>query len=384
MPRNRHLTFSLPSVICIIMLVGAAAGTGIGLGIASFTLSHNSFTCSAKGAYASRHAAVPGVNANGSGDDYSAIQNAIDVAGRLGGGIVTLPAGTFMVNGHLTLRDNVDLTGVGPATVIKAGPHFLDAEAPAGGYPLITTGGAANTTIANLTADQSGDTLNGNTPGRLLNYVVEGRDSNDVVVNNVYVRNPFTYSIAMVGSRNFCIENSNIQATDSDRYSQLDGIHILDSSYGDVINNVIQSGDDGLVAHTIGSSVHDVLYAHNNVHGGASTDGMKLAVGDFPIYNIKIEDNNFYGSRFGIRTAYYDQRTGAVSNVVISANDIHGLVRGEQTPAIAIAIGGFGGLGPVTNITVKDTQACNAGIITVQQGPGNAVTGTARCPDEER
>jgi polygalacturonase len=325
---------------------------------------------------------VAGVSTNGSGDDYSAIQNAIDVAGRLGGGIVTLPAGTFMIDGHLTLRDNVELAGVGPATVIKAGPQFLRAQAPTGGYPLITTDGATNTTIENLTADQSGDTLDGNVPGRLVGYVVEGRESNDVVVNNVYVRNPFTYSIAMVGTRNFCIENSNVQVTDSDRYNQLDGIHILDSSYGEVINNVIQSGDDGLAAHTIGSSVHDVLYALNKVRGGASTDGMKLAVGDFPIYNIKIEDNNFYGSRFGIRTAYYDQRTGAVSNIAISANDIHGLVEGDQAPAIAI--GGFGGLGPVTNVTVKDTQACNAGIIAVQQGPGNAVTGTARCPGEER
>jgi polygalacturonase len=382
LPRNRHLAFSRPSVIFIIMLVGAAAATGIGLGIATATQSGNSFTCSAKGTSVSRHVAVAGLRMNGSGNDYSAIQNAIDMAGRVGGGIVTLPAGTFTINGHLTLRNNVELTGIGPATVIKAGPYFLDTKAPAGGYPLITTGGAVNTTIANLTADQSGGTLNGNIPGRLLSYVVEGRGSNDVVVNNVYVRNPFTYSIAMVGTRNFCVENSNVQVTDSDRYSQLDGIHILDSSYGDIINNVIQSGDDGLVAHTIGSSVHDVLYALNKVRGGASTDGMKLAVGDFPIYNIKIEDNNFYGSRFGIRTAYYDQRTGAVSNIVISANDIHGLVQGDQAPAIAI--GGTGGLGPVTNVTVEDTQACDAGIIAVQRGSGNAVTGTVRCTGEAR
>lgn len=344
--------------------------------------SRSSFTCSVKGASASRHVAVTGVNANGSGDDYSAIQNAIDVAGRLGGGVVALPAGTFIVNSHLTLRNNVELTGAGPATIIKAGPHFLEAQAPAGGYPLITTGGAVNTTIANLTADQSGDTLNGNIPGRLLGYVVEGRDSDDVIINNVYVRHPFTYALAMVGSTNFCIENSNVQVTDSDRYSQLDGIHILDSSYGDVINNVVESGDDGLVAHTIGSSVHDVLYARNKVRGGASTDGMKLAVGDFPIYNIKIEDNNFYGSRFGIRTAYYDQRTGAVSNILISGNNIHDLAQGDQYPAIAI--GGSGGLGPVANVILKDNRACNAGIITVRRGSGNAVTGTAWCPGEER
>jgi polygalacturonase len=348
------------------MLFGAAAGTGIGLGIAFTTLSGGSFTCSAKGASASRHVAVAGVSADGSGDDYFAIQNAIDVAGRLGGGIVTLHAGTFMINGHLTLRDNVELAGVGPATVIKAGPYFLDTQAPTGGYPLITTDGATNTTIANLTADQSGDTLDGNTPGRLLGYVVEGRESNDVVVNNVYVRNPFTYSIAMVGTRNFCVENSNVQVADSDRYSQLDGIHILDSSYGEVINNVVQSGDDGLVAHTIGSSVHDVLYALNKVRGGTSTDGMKLAVGDFPIYNIKIADNNFYGSRFGICTAYYDQRTGAVSNIVISANDIHR----PDIPVDPVAGGHHGAFRRPRLLPASPRRSVDGRSITADEPPG--------------
>lgn len=359
------------------MLAFVAAGAGIGLAIAPGTVPGNGFACSATGASASRHVAVARVAANGSGDDYPAIQNAIDTAGRLGGGIVALPAGTLTIDGHLTLRNNVELTGAGRATVIKAGPRFLDAEAATGGYPLITTGGAMDTTIANLTADQSGDTLNGDVPGRLLGYAIEGRNSANTVINDVYVRHPFTYSIAMVGTRNFCIENSNVQVTEADRYSQLDGIHILDSSFGDVINNVIQSGDDGLVAHTINSSVHDILYALNNVRGGAAADGMQLALGNFPVYNIKIENNIFHGARFGIRTGYYDRRTGAVSDISIRGNSIRGLTRGAQYPAIAI--GGFGGLGPVTNVTVEDNRACHAGVITVQPGPGNAVTGTARC-----
>ncbi len=378
LPRSHHSTFLVFSVIGITVLAFAAA--------ASIMVSHwnipvltsdNGFKCSATGSSATRRVAVTGVSANGSGDDYSAIQNSIDAAGRLGGGIVALPAGTFTINSHLTLRDNVELTGVGRATIIKAGPRFLDTEGPAGGYPLITTGGAADPTIANLTADQSGNTLNGNTSGRLAGYAVEGRNSSNVVVNDVYVRNPFTYSVAMAGTRNFCIENCNVRVTASDHYSQLDGIHILDSSYGKVVDNVIQSGDDGLVAHTISSSVHDILYARNNVRGGASTNGMQLAAGDFPIYNIRIEDNNFYGSLFGIRTGYYDRRTGAVNNIVISGNFVHDLAQGDRYPAIEV--GGFGGLGPVTNVTIENNQACNAGNVAVQQGPGNAVTRTARC-----
>ena len=147
-------------------------------------------------------------NRHGAGDDSAAIQDAIDAAARRGGGVVALPAGTFLVSSHLVLRSNVTLRGVGPATVIKAGPGFMSAQGPAGGYPIITTAGAHNVTIADLTADQSGGTLRGNVPARLVGYAVEGRDSRNVVINGVHVRNPFTYSIAMVASEDFCIETA--------------------------------------------------------------------------------------------------------------------------------------------------------------------------------
>ena len=341
--------------------------------------SASSFRCSAKGSSATTPVKITGATANGSRDDFNAIQNAIDKAGRHGGGVVALPAGTFIINRHLVLKKNVKLTGVGPATVIKAGPHFMSTQEPGGGYSIITTAGAADTTIADLTADQSGNTLDGKVRGRLSGYVVEGRDSSNVVIDGVYIRNPFTYSIAMVRSTNFCVANSHTQvAITSGRYNQLDGIHILDSSSGEVINNFVQSGDDGLVAHTISASVHDVLYANNSVRGGSNADGMQLAVGNFPIYDITVEDNNFFGSRFGIRTGYYDNRTGSVSNISINRNYIHGLARGRKSPAIEI--GGFGGLGPIKGVTIANNRTCDSGVITVSPGPGNVVTGTTGCP----
>ena len=116
----------------------------------------------------------------------------------------------------------------------------------------------------------------------------------------------------MVDTTDFCIDDNNVDVTGTiSRYNQLDGIHILDSNSGQVINNFVVSGDDGLVAHTIGAPTYNILYANNKVHGGIDTDGIQLAVGDFPIYNITIEDNDFYGSLFGIRSGYYDKGTGA-------------------------------------------------------------------------
>ena len=273
--------------------------------------------------------------------------------------------------------------------MLKAGPKFLDSTGPDEGYPIITTAGASNVKIANLTADQSGNVLNGNADpnGRLAAYVVDVRDSHNIVVDGVYTRNPFTYSIAVVGSKDFCVVHCNTRVATSGRYNQLDGIHVLDSNTGQVIDNYVNQragtdGDDGLVAHTIGAPVYDVLYANNTVRGGSNGDGMQLAAGNYPIYNLTIRNNDFYDSPFGIRTGYYASgANGAVHNITISGNYIHDLRPGKAFPdgGNAIDIGGFGAIAPVTYIKVTNNRTCKAGIITVVTGMGNTVTQNHSC-----
>ena len=382
LPKGRPLAVGLLSFISIAALTGSTAANtrpsamaGSRKTAASATVS--SFKCSASGSTATAKVPVQGAAANGSADDTAAIQNAINTAGQRGGGIVTLPAGTFMINGHLVMRNNVDLTGAGPSTVIKAGPRFLRTEGAGDGYPIISTAGASNTTISNLTADQSGDTLQANVRTRLYSYVVEGRTSSNVIVNNVSVRNPFTYSIAMVASTDFCVENSNVQVSTGAKYNQLDGIHILDSNSGQVINNVVQSGDDGLAAHTMKMPVYDVLFANNTVHGGPGAAGLQLAVGGASIYNITVADNDFYGSLFGVHTGYYADGVGNVKNVTISGNYIHDLVSGSWSPAVQI--GDTGQSGSIQDVTATNNHICDTGPIEIQAGPGNGVTGTTVC-----
>ena len=368
----------LLTAMCIMALILGAIGSTDSRDFLAAITSANTFTCSAPGATATNSVPVIGANPDGTTDDYGAIQNAIDAAGSAGGGVVALPAGTFMIDNHLALENNVELTGVGPATIIKAGPNFLSSQAPGGGYPIITTAGASNTTIADLTADQSGAALQGNAAGRLSGYAVEALNSSNVVVNGVNVRNAFTYSIAIVGSTDFCVENSDVLVNSTiNRYNQLDGIHVLDSNSGQVIYNTVVSGDDGLVAHTIGAPVFNVLYAGNVVHGGATDAGLDLAVGNFPIYGITVEDNDFYSSFWGIRTSFYDNRTGAVHDISISGNYIHHLSQGANSSAMQI--GGTNGLGPIDNVVITNNQVCNAGPIALQSGSGNGVTGTTGC-----
>lgn len=340
----------------------------------------------ASGSTATNVVAVNGAAGNGSTDDYTAIQNAINAAGDAGGGIVHLPAATYLVNNHLQLRNNVRLEGVGSSTVIKAGSGFYNSQAPAGGYPVVTTNGADNVTIANIGLDQSGDVYGDrNMAGRLAGYLCELRNSTNILVTGVTTRNPSSYSIVPIGSTRFSIVHCNTQVATSGRYDQLDGLHVLDSNTGEVRFNTVDQrvgtdGDDGTVAHTINGPVHDVVYANNEVRGGNNGGGMQFAVGNYPIYNITVQDSEFHGCTYGIRTGGYDNANGGVHNVTIQRNNVHDNVPGNAFPGggPGIDIGDYGMNGPIANITIANNRACNTGQVSTT---GGTVTGTLGCGD---
>lgn len=355
----------------------------------SSAASFSDTSCSAAGATATRTFAPSGLNPNGINDNTRAVQNAINAASSAGGGVVPLPAGTFLIDGHLLVKSNVKLVGTGAQTVLKAGPVFLDSTGPDGGFPLITTSGASNVTIADLTADQSGNIMDANRfPARLAAYLIDVRDSRNAVVAGVYTRNPFTYSIAIVGSSDFCVTRSNTRVATSGLYYQLDGIHILDSNTGQVIDNYVDQrigtdGDDGLVAHSTNRPVYDILYADNTVRGGSGGDGMQLAVGNHPIYNVVVRNNTFWGSPFGIRTGYWAKSgpSSTVRDIVISDNVIHNLVPGKAFPNGGDAVDIFSSapIANVTQITVTGNHVCNAGKIIVVRGTHNVVNDNYFC-----
>jgi polygalacturonase len=393
MPLGGTARFKLLATIAVgIAALGIAilvAPAIVPIGSDSSASSFSDYTCAASGATSKRIIVPSGLAPDSTRDSTGAIQAAINAAASAGGGVVALPTGTFLINGHLILKSNVKLSGAGQMTVLKAGPNFLTSTGPNGGYPIVTTARASNVTIANLTADQSGNILNGNINPRkrLVAFLVDVRNSHNAVVDNVYTRNPFTYSIAVVRTDDFCVRHCNTQAATNGRYDALDGIHILDSNSGQVIGNYVDQrigtdGDDGLAAHTISAPVYDVLYADNKVRGGNHGDGMQLAVGEYPIHNLVIRDNSFWGSPFGIRTGYIKSGPdGSVYDISITDNDIYDLVPGKAFPdgGNAIDIGGFGAIAPVAYITVKNNYICHAGIITVLRGVGNTVGHNRTC-----
>jgi hypothetical protein len=231
---------------------------------ANFNFTVGTSTCRVSGATGATATTIftPTVTPNDGLDDYAGIQNQINAAGAAGGGIVPLPAGELDLTNHLQMRSGVKLSGQGNAgsstpTRLKAISGFLSSTGPQGGYPVITTNGASNVTIANLIADQNGGSLFQRSH-RLEAYLVDLRNSTNALVDSISTRNPSTYSIAAVGSNHFCIRGSDTQVGTNGVYDQLDGIHVLDSSFGDVVNNFAdqrfndsKDGDDALVAHTI-------------------------------------------------------------------------------------------------------------------------------------
>ena len=321
-------------------------------------------SCQASGSIATSVRSLP-TPASGAMEDWAGtIQAAIDAAALSGGEVVQLPAGTYPLSRALVLRDGVALKGAGPGTRLKAGPDFMGSQGPFGGHPLLTTNGASRVTISDLTADHSGDTLDGNTPERLTEYLIDVRYSNNVIVERVQTVNPFTYSIAVVASTNFCIRENATSVSTSGTYDQLDGIHILDSSFGVVQGNVVDQGsgddgDDGLVAHSMEDPVHDVAYLGNTVRGGRHGSAMQIAVGKAGAYNLTISGNRFWGSPGGLITGYYGGR-GPVTNVEVRNN------RFEDNPGPSVDI-----YGKLAGVVLNGNTACRSGEFQVAAGFGN-------------
>lgn len=349
----------------VILLVAVMVAAAIVTSSAFNAGRKDSGTCPATGSKATNVVSLDAAEAGNSG----AIQEAIDAAAARGGGIIELSTGQFAIHRPLVLKTNVALKGSGPATVLKASSRFLTTKGPYGGHPLITTDGARDVTIANFTADQSGESLEGNVDGRLREYLIDVRHTVNAIVEGVSTKNPFTYSIAVVGSNHFCIRNNSTAADSSDKYDQLDGIHVTDSYSGLVLGNHIdqrqgEDGDDGLVAQTIGAPVHDVTYRKNDVRGGSHGGGMQLAVSGYEIYNITIEDNRFWDSPSGIRTGYYGGESQAVHDITVRGNLFLDL-EGASTNFY----------GKLRNIQIVDNRVCRSGDMKVQDGPDNLVAG---------
>ncbi|MCI2239735.1 hypothetical protein MO973_41665 [Paenibacillus sp. TRM 82003] len=374
-------SFFLGAAVLAAPLAASPAATASAATTTTTTVSASSLvSCTlsgATGATATTVFAPTGITPGDAVDDTPGIQAAIDRAGAAGGGVVPIPSGTYVIDGHLQMRSGVHLDGAGRTTVLKAGPRFLQTKHWFGGYPLVTTTGMKNVTISDLSTDASGDVLNAaGLPNRLTQWMVDVRRSSNVLIERVHTRNPFSYSIGVISTKNFCVKNSSTLGPQVDHYNQLDGIHVNTSSFGDVVGNVVDQGtrtggDDGLVAHANFGDVHDVRYVANKVRGGDRGSGLQLAFTKpgARIYNITVQKNEFYGARWGgVRTGTFGSGVVNVSDVLIGGAGLGNWFHDGTGNAVNL-------VGAVNGVTVSGNRACRLGTYVVKTGQQNTISG---------
>ncbi|WP_437562082.1 glycosyl hydrolase family 28-related protein [Sorangium sp. So ce542] len=95
-------------------------------------------------------------------DDRAAIQAALDAAGAAGGGVVIVPAGTFVLGAKITIPSHVTLSGVHrSASILRGAPSWVHV----GGEGMVEMRGAVRAGLRDLTLDGAagGRTSGGNT-----------------------------------------------------------------------------------------------------------------------------------------------------------------------------------------------------------------------------
>jgi hypothetical protein len=397
LPRTAAVIGTLVSVTGVLSLVmtpnlaGAATQTRLLEATGTRTTAPaQDFACSisrATGAPSTK--LISTLSSGGSSDMTSKIQAAINAASASGGGLVKMKTGTFTIDGHLVDKTNVRLMGSGATTVLKAGPSFLRTSGPNGGYPIITTNGASNVTIGDLTADQSSNTLTGAGNSRLSGYLIDLRNSTNAVVTHIATNNPLTYSIAAVGSNHFCIEYSTVQVTTSG-YDQLDGIHVTNSSYGDVIDNTVNprmdnntAGDDAIAVQTFsGASAHNLRIAGNTATGGYNGADVQLAESSSSDseYNIFLIANTFYNGVEGIHTGCYSM-CGTFKDIVIGGTSGHANYISNNDAGINPYQPGdaLNLTGAISGSTVSYNHVCDNGSNALTVPAGNSVVDNVAC-----
>lgn len=335
-----------------------------------------------------------GAKGDGSTDDRAAIQAALDAAAAAGGGVVYLPAGTYIINKYLTIGSKVRLVGAGMSvTTIKCGSTFTaGGTAPlGGGYSMIQVAALNQTDVAisDFTCDgnESANRATLSVAGsRLSSYLIDMRNVTGLRIERVATRNSWTYNIMVLSCSQFAVTGCDVRSPNTTGvYNQLDGIHILGSNAGRVAGNYVDNGiggdaDDGLVCHVLsgGTAAYDIVYADNTVRGGTNGSGIQIAGDTVLIRDVTISGNNFWGSPTGIHIGFY-AGTGnqPIRSVSIVGNTIRDCTTGHAIWIEAQSDGKWEDLSIVGNTIDGYGNATNQFEMAISVDGGNSSRGIA-------
>ncbi|NTU46121.1 hypothetical protein HGA88_00685 [Candidatus Roizmanbacteria bacterium] len=244
-----------------------------------------------------------GAKKDGVADDSQALQTVIDIASKVNGGTVLIPAGNYVFSKSVILRSNVTIQGSGVGkTIIKCDRKFSYVFANNEDRSAeLTTDSIDNVEINDLTIDTNFFESNSG---------IALEKASNVRVHNIEIKNIYKGWGIRIGSmkhskdsvahnNNIVIENSTFDG----HHSSLEQILVFNSSNVTLRNN------------TFKNIVYDSSLA------GTSSIGIYQNANTVVVERNTFGEQNKTGTNLGLRAIYYSL---SCDNVTISNNNIYG------------------------------------------------------------
>jgi hypothetical protein len=204
-----------------------------------------------------------GAKGNGVTLDTKAMQKSIDMANAAGGGMVEIPAGTYL-SGTLVLKDNVELH-LNPGAVILGSPDYHDYteiihkyESRTNGlyakYFMIFAEGAKNISITG-TGIIDGNGLKNfqkSDPQNLRPYMIRLVNCSNVLIRDVKLLESANWTLHLLGCTDVNVDGIDI---DNHVRANRDGIDIDACNRLTVANSRFNTGDDAIVMKSTNDSL---------------------------------------------------------------------------------------------------------------------------------
>ena len=263
-------------------------------------------------AYTTNVAQAPyNAQGNGTTDNTTALQTAINDVSARGGGTVEIPGPGIYLSGPLTMKSKINLQ-IDAGATLRMKPY----ASWSGITPLLTFSSLSNVELSGSGAidGQGSDWWAGNSGSGL--YMIYFYNCNTVLVQNVTVSNAPKQQIVFKGKcGNITVQDVTIRAPSSHATPpshNTDGIDLLATNC--VVQNCdISTGDDNIAIGSSGGVSADILVT-NCTFG----DGHGMTIGSHTesgVSNLTVINCTFNGTDYGVRMKCDSDRGGLAQNL---------------------------------------------------------------------
>ena len=309
-----------------------------------------------------------GARGDGVTNDATALNKCVQAL--TSGGTIYIPEGTFFITDHFVVnKNNIKVTGVPGASVIKVGAWVDGIRVSDDTYP-ITTYVIKNIEISNITIDGNRDGyVNG--PNDTYGNGINLNSVNDVIVKNCVVKDvaeqgivetfwnndlsePYSKNIIIDGNAVYNCQNSRIAIGGEGHFSN-----------GSIINNTVIRSSAGVGIELSNNGGGSPRYKNNIIRGNhlinTATSSIGIHIGEAQMDDV-IEGNIIEGFEFGIRISC---DSGSVGDVSISDNIIKNFGYGA---VMVFPINNTDFEGCINDNMISSDQTSNSPYITIVGG----------------